>query len=372
MAPFKPWAQLKNRFLQQEAKTTLHASLKQYLDNACLQLKAINTPEDATLFLEHLDLLLQSEEPQIQQQTLLWVLEDFARHHRLPASLQPDVFQHIRAFRWVWLAQPLLEWLAAKEDGVPKPEILRWLSELPYDKHPEMRYRVSEALFNRFLTASQEEVSAMMPGLKLLDAAQGDVTDRALQRFPTASQQQNVRIIHLLGQTGRYRAVRPLMRFAEEYPTYLRVVLKALAPLDYEEVDLFFLHCLQKPASKDPIVLMDTIKQVRRRRLRKAVPLLETMFPVEIHSAALINRSINGEIALTMASFGAHRWAGEKLLPEMLLNGVTSKYLKAVEMLGLQEAVPLLKTILLMPETPEMSVIQQQAYRICDSLLSLR
>jgi hypothetical protein len=172
-----------------------------------------------------------------------------------------------------------------------------------------------------------------------------------------------------LGQSGRYRVVKPLISFCGEYPEYLRNVMQTLKKFEYDEVDQFYLRCLDGEHRKNPMVLIEAVKQVRKRRLRKAIPLMDALFPMEDSKVSLVDRAVNGEIALTMASFGVYGWAREKLLSEMMLNGINQKYLKAVDMLNLQEAVPLLKAILLMPETPEISVIQDQAYQICERLL---
>ena len=312
-------------------------------------------------------MLLSSEDPAIARVTQLWALEELIKGRRLSGDIRESVLQQLCVFKASWLRMPLLEWLPVaglKDRGV----ILEWLSELDYAS-PAERVQVIEPLLTFFIQ-SRLSPKMLLESLKALDVAAGEVTDVALQRFPLKNVEENCRIIDLLGKTARYRVIKPLICYAEEYPQYLRTIMKALSKFEYDEVNQFYIQCLKNHAQATPIVLIEAIKQVRKRRLRKAIPFMDALFPMEESQTSLVNRAINGEIAVTMASFGAYAWAREKLLPEMMLGGIHLKYLKAIDMLHLEEAVPLIKAIMLMPETPELQVIQLQAYQICERLLS--
>jgi hypothetical protein len=353
-------------FSMHSDKGGLEAPLRQYFDQTCQQLAETEDAAGEQVFVERLEMLLQSEDPGLQQLTLRWLFEDFIKHHRLPERLHQPVFQRLRALTTPMIAYPLLDWLAAP-DAVYRKDIPMWLAELKYARSAE-RHVVISALLNLYLSVKGPEFP-VMEALKHLDTIDGEVTDLALYRFPGNTMEHNQRIIELLGQSGRYRVVKPLISFCGEYPEYLRNVMQTLKKFEYDEVDQFYLRCLDGEHRKNPMVLIEAVKQVRKRRLRKAIPLMDALFPMEDSKVSLVDRAVNGEIALTMASFGVYGWAREKLLSEMMLNGINQKYLKAVDMLNLQEAVPLLKAILLMPETPEISVIQDQAYQICERLL---
>lgn len=350
-----------------QEKDGLGASLRQFLDTNCQQILSEDGEAHRQHFLEQLETLLQSDDVTVRSITLRWVIDDFIKHHHLPVSLRGTVFHMIRPITDPWLAQPLVEWLELS-DNPYKKELLLWLSELNYTSALE-REPVLRALFAQFLSDKESE-SIIVDALKRLDTPLGEATNIVLNSFPTKTFEQNQRIITLLGQLGRYRAVKPLIAFAQEFPEYLRSVMKALSKLDYDDVDQFYIRCLSKEYRSQPMVLIEAIKQIRKRRLRKASPLLDELFPMEESAASLINRAINGEIALTMASFGAYAWAREKLLADVMLNGINQKYLKAIDRLRLEEAVPLLKAILLMPETPELLALQHQAYQICERLLT--
>lgn len=345
----------------------LEASIKQFLDSSVQQLGQSSDDGQYALFVEHLETLLKSEDSSIQQFALRWLFNDLIRFHRLPKALLPEVVQLIRSFHQPWLAYPLLDWLAVAEDTW-HPLISTWLTELDY-RHPEVRSEVIGNLLNKFLNAKNVE-PVFMEALKRLDSYDSAVTDRVLHCFPTDVVEHNQRMIHLLGYTGRYRVVKPLIAYAEEYPEYLRAVMKALSRMELDDVDEFYINCLDRQRGLGPMILMDAVKQIRKRRLRRAIPYLEAIFPMEDSQLSLINRALNGEIALTMASFGAYGWAREKLLSEIVLNGMNPNYLKAIDMLQLEEAVPLLKAILLMPDTPEISLIQEQAYQICAKIMA--
>ncbi len=315
-------------------------------------------------------MLVQSQDMAIGQLTVRWVFDDFMKYHRLPVVIHDAVYQLIRPFRHVWLAFPLQDWLATP-DAPYRQDVIQWLSELPYPSGKE-RLPVIETLCQQFFTHKADE-PALTEALKVLDTPDGDVTNAILQRFPAKTMEENSRIILFLGQIGKLRIVKPLITFAQEYPEYLRVVMKALSKLDYDDVDQFYLWCLgEANHQENPLILIEAIKQVRKRRLRKGIAILDQLFPMEKSPSSLVNRAVNGEIALTMASFGVYAWAREKLLSEMMLNGINQKYLKAVEMLNLEEAVPVLKAIILMPETAEIMALQHEAYRICEGLLLQR
>jgi hypothetical protein len=365
IAQMPPLRHIKALFSGNTEKQPISLSLKQYLDTACSQLSGQDDEDREVVFIEQLKILLQSDDSTIAGLTLHWVLDDFVRHHRLPESVQQNVFPLIRVYKAAWLAYPLLKWLASAADPYKK-ELYGWLSELDFEK-PEQRITVIEPLLIYYLRSRMTDLP-LFNALKRLDSQQGEVTDMLLFHFPAKTPEENQRIIHLLGQTGRYRIVRPLVTFAQEYPDYIRPVMKALVKLDYAEVDQFYLSCLEN-FPDNPMILMEAVKQVRKRRLRKAIPILEELFPLDETVSPLISRAVNGEIALTMASFGVYIWALEKLLPEMILGGVTQKYLAALDMLNVTEAIPLLKALMLLPETTEISALQQHAYRICERLL---
>lgn len=340
--------------------------LKRFLDLSAQRL--LKQPEEKAAFLEQFDNLLQAEDLAVQAVALRWAMEGLtSKHQSMPAFIQADVFAKIRALKHAWLSPYLIDWLSNR-DACDEESLLDWFSELQY-ADPLEKISVIDFLLKRYLHLKAPE-NNLIKVLKRLDSPQGEVTERVLHYFPAKTVEQNQRIIHLMGVTGRYRVIKPLIRFVEEYPEYLRSVMKALAKFQYDEVDQFYIHCLDKVYQSNPMVLIEAIKQVRKRRLRKATPLLDELFPLDEVQAPLINQAVNGEIALTMASFGAYAWAREKLISEMILNGVNSKYLKTIDMLNLQEAVPLLKALILAPETPELSGVQHQAFQICQRLLS--
>ncbi len=369
--PLKALVQVKSLFARPADVGGLEESLRQFLENGLpIAANSSGVTEGALrAFLERMETLLHSTEPGIQQWVIRWVFEDFIRHNRLPRSWRSQVLSKIRHFQEPWLAYPLAEWVAvASEEQVH--EALTWLSELDYSESPQERIFAIHTLLNRFIQGNVQE-DIVLEALRRLEQYRNEVTDLVLNCFPARMADHNYRIIALLGQIGRYRVIKPLISFAREYPEYLRAVMKALAKFDYPEVDQFYLTCLSPDYRGTPLVIIEAVKQVRKRRLRKAVPLIEALFPLETPTA-LLNRAVNGEMAITMASFGAYMWGREKLLSEMVLNGITAKYLKAIDILALEEAVPLLKALMLMPETPEIVAIQVQAYRICEQLLLKR
>ena len=73
---------------------------------------------------------------------------------------------------------------------------------------------------------------------------------------------------------------------------------------------------------------------------------------------------------MTLAEFNEQDWALHCLLPELMVNGVTRHYLKAIKAFHLTEAVPLLKALLLMPDTPDLTPLQKEAFSICQELMS--
>lgn len=347
-------------------KGSLDSQLKQFLDASCQDIQAGNNANAEALFLERLDLLLTSEDSRIQRLALHWVIDDFVKHRKVPDTISQDVVQRIRPRKDAWLLYPLLEWIQTP-DAPFRKQVVAWLAELDYTLATE-RLLVTRELLILYLQQKTSDLP-LQQALIQLDAVAGEVVDLVLHSFPGKTADDNRRMIELLGLTGRYRVVKPLISFASEFPEYLRDVMRALRKLDFDDVDQFYLQCLDQRYRENAVVLIEAIKQVRRRRLKKAVPLLDALFPIEDSSVSLINRAVNAEIALTMASFGAYTWARDKLLPEMMLSGVNQKYLKAIEMLHLEEAVPLLKAIMLMPEAPEIKHLQDQAYRICERLL---
>lgn len=362
----RPFQQFRALFSKQEGGGELRSALIRFLDATCQQLSETDNPEKKQALLGQIEELLCSEDASIRQASLRWIILAFVKHRSIPASVQTDLFRLIRPFKMPWLAYPLLDWLnipgSAQRNGV-----LQWLAELDYTNHLE-RSHVIDALLNRYLHAQSCE-PLLVSALHRLDVMDGGVTDLALHYFPSKTVEQNLRIIYLLGQMERYRVVKPLIAFCQEFQEYLRPVMRALSKFDYDEADQFYIRCLDKATKAPPMGLMEAIRQVRKRRLRKAIPLLDALFPMEESSNPLVNQAINGEIALTMGSFGAYTWARERLLPEIMLHGIHPKYLQAIDRLNLVEAIPLLKAIILMPETPEISLIQHQAYQVCERLL---
>ncbi len=342
-------------------------SLHMFLESHYQAMK--QNPSDCRkrLFMDRLELLLQSENEAIRKQSMLWLLESLQKHPPASAGLFKELLALAQPYSDAWLTQPLVQLYISAEQH-HKPELLQWILSLPYED-TATRLPMIDNLLQHYIQQKPLD-PALLEVLIRLDAIAGEVTELALFQFPGKTVEQNDRIIRLLGKTGRYRIVKPLIGFAAEYTEHLRTVMKAFSRLDYPEVDQFYLSCLEKPFRKRPMVLIEAIKQVRKRRLRKAIPQMEAIFPMEDTNAPVVNRALNGEIALAMASFGAYEWARDKLLPEIMLNGINQKYLKAIDMLNLQEAVPILKAILLMPDTPELSVVQEQAYQICERLLT--
>lgn len=367
-SPLRSFLQIKALFSTQPETSEIELSVRQFLEECCQPQSPGNTNAGFQLLVERLETLLCSDDPLVKQLALRWLFDDFIKQQRLTPEAQMKILPKINMFREPWLAYPLLEWSHIADYPI-KADIYSWIAVLQYPDNAAQRMMVIESLFNRLLHSKHHE-AALLSALKRLDALHGEVTDLALHSFPAKQLDANLRIIMLLGALERYRVVKPLITFCQEYPDYLRPVMKALARFNYDDVDQFYLRCLDKRYTNQPMVLIEGVKQVRKRRLRKAIPLLDDLFPLEDGQALLINRAVNGEIALTMASFGVYAWAREKLLPEMMLNGINQKYLKAVDMLNLDEAVPLLKAIMLAPDTPEMSLLQQQAYQICERLLT--
>lgn len=345
------------------------APLAEYLVGSSRQVAAAPTPEACKAFLTHLDLLLTADDPHISEAAVCWLADDLRNDRLIPPALQAAVYQRVRTATHPSLVCILLAWMET-HDAPFLDDLPRWLSELALTD-PEARMAAVEMLVDRYLSAKYEE-DFLVTALKRLDMAEGDVADCLLHRFPDKLTEVNRRIISLLGQTRRFRIIKPLVGFVEEYPEYLRAVMKALSYLDYDEADAFFVQCLERRDwwEPTPLILIEAVKHTRKRKLRKAIPALESLFPVDSPNAAIINRAVNGEIALALAAFGNITWARERLISEMILDGVNQKYLKAVDLLGLEEAIPLLKAILLAPAVPEMLVIQHHAHRICQSLLS--
>ena len=210
----------------------------------------------------------------------------------------------------------------------------------------------------------------LMSTLKALDKPSGDVVNYALQRFPLQNPSYNHAIIRLLGATRRYRIIKPLIAYCREYPDYARTIIRALGGQRFSDVDDFLLECLSSQCYHgDPLVILELVRQVRRRKLRRAAVHLQALFPFREYDLGIVAQSINHEVALTMADFGERSWAVQALLPELMMQGMTRQYLKAIKTFHLIEAVPLLKALLLMPDTPDLSVLQQEAFTICQSLL---
>ncbi|MEZ4573350.1 MAG: hypothetical protein R2857_00230 [Vampirovibrionales bacterium] len=138
----------------------------------------------------------------------------------------------------------------------------------------------------------------------------------------------------------------------------------------FSDVDDFLLECLSSQCYHgDPLVILELVRQVRRRKLRRAAVHLQALFPFREYDLGIVAQSINHEVALTMADFGERSWAVQALLPELMMQGMTRQYLKAIKT-HLTEAVPLLKALLLMPDTPDLERLAARvALTICQSLL---
>ena len=148
-----------------------------------------------------------------------------------------------------------------------------------------------EELFWLYLGNAQKRplFKALLKLLIALDKGAGhrvqaDVVDYALQRFPLERETDNHAIIKLLGASGRYRVLKPLAAFAREYPEYTRSVIRALSQLSFEDVDQYLLNQLKgieaAPQNQcDPLVLLELVRQVRRRGLRRANVTLMNIFP---------------------------------------------------------------------------------------------
>ncbi len=363
----KPWNRIKTCFALRSGNKEVGPSIRQFLESECVALANSEAPLTKKAFLERLESFLHSPDPTVQRATIQWALADLAKNRKLPRELRPDVYRFARCFNAPWVADSLVECLNAPGTMDPA-DLVAWLAEIDYVS-PRERQHIINGLFQGYLASRQME-PAIVSALAKLDEGAGEVTDLVLHQFPAKTLEENTRIIQLLGMIGRYRVIKPLISFCQEYPEYLRVVMKALSEFEFDEVDQFYINCLSPLHRDNPVILIEAVKQVRRRRLRKATPLLDDLFPLESNQAPLVSRAVNGEVAVTMASFGAYVWAREKLLTEIMLNGMTRKYLKAIDILNLEEAVPLLKAILLMPETPELMGLQHYAYHVCDRLLT--
>ncbi len=348
---------------------TFETSLKQFLETRSHELAAQPSPETFNLLVEHLALFLQSENTQVQSLTLHWIVEQLLHPLKGLREYGPELLSLIRPFKAFWLAEPILTLLHQPETSLEKRALLVWLSELDYPSAAE-RKALIQRLVHRTLTQNDLLPELLLVLLKF-DTVQTEVTDWVLQQFPYDTDEKNRRMIHFLGATGRYRVTNPLILFAKEFPQFLRPVMRALQDFDFENVDLFYLGCLEQPYMEDTMALLCAIKQVRQRNLKRAITALEALFPFENHAASLVNRTINGEIALTLASFGCVNWAREKLLPDILLNGFQRRYLQAIERLELLAARPLIQAALSVPETAAIKIIQEEARRIHQRMMQL-
>ncbi len=316
--------------------------------------------------LENIGIFIRSDNPWVQRVTVQWAFQTVARSGDVPVETKLMLLELLRELQAPGLSSKILDWYRTAEAPLRLP-LLEWLVSLQ-SQQASPRVAMVHELISDYLNAKTPD-PILITALIRLDLHQGIVTETLLNAFPGKIVDHNHRMIDLLGKLGRYRVVKPLISFSQEFPDYIKTVIKALSALNYDEVDQFYLNCLSKTYRKQPIVILEAVKQVRKRRLKKAMILLDELFPMEESHLNLINRAVNGEIALTMASFGAYGWARGKLMTEIILSGLNTKYLKAIEILNLEDAVPLLKAVLLMPETPELSVLQEEAYRVCDKLL---
>lgn len=343
-------------------------TLKPFLKATAGTLQNAASLTDATPTLDQLGAWLTPHDPDSQHYILLWLLNQYYHQGFKSEAVHHALWQLIWSHNTPALATHFIHGL--KRGLLPNAdEVLAFVAQTPFE--PASHYLVVEELFWLYLgsSASPKFHKNLLTALKQLDKPHGTVVDYALQSFPLQNKSYNHAIIRLLGATGRYRIVRPLTVFAREYPEYTRTIIRALADLPFDHVDEFFMACLNKSDTFEPLVVLELVRKCRHRNLRRATSALADLFPYQDYDFGIVSQSINYEIALTMAEFGEKDWAIQCLLPELMVNGITRQYLKAIKLLHLTEAIPLLKALLLMPDTPHLSMLQKEAFSICQSLM---
>jgi hypothetical protein len=344
---------------------SLTHDLEAYLASQLTKLAIATEPEKNSL-LQELGWLLDSENEAIQIYTARWSISHLCSKPELSEAMRNDLFFRISKTQHPALSDPI--WKLVETMRPISADWLTWLVDMALTQPtllPATVSRLCKLFYNEQLTERR-----LVRVLGQLDKPNGAVTDYLLQHFPAKTEAQNEWLIHMLGILQRPRALKPLIVFAKEFPEWLRQVLKALSFYDSADLEAFYIESLH--SGQELMVLMEITRQIRSRKLYKAVPQLEALFPVYDPTQVILTRSLNGELAMTLAQFGCHEWAQKKLLPEMLLNGVEDKYLTAIDVLSLQEAVPYLKALILAPEVPEIQFLQEKAFRICERLLHCR